>query len=125
MRIGFFIMSIGGVSNGNSNQNWQTTGTASTSGTSESDFASALDDRLDKDQSVDGITVNLPNGFSVSVFHFNPGSGLGNLPSPSGSAQGQGNTSDGSTEDMIKAIEQLVAAFKDLPGQSTDRAAAA
>ena len=54
------------------------------------------------DSSIDGINVNMPNGFSIEVFHADQGSGT--------SAD-----SDASSAQMVNAIEQLVAAFDKYP----------
>jgi hypothetical protein len=67
----------------------------------------------------DGISVGLPNGMSVGVFH---------LAQSAGSAGQSGGTSDGSSSDasysqMIASIEQLVAAFENSPASASSTAA--
>jgi hypothetical protein len=62
------------------------------------------------DSSVDGIEVNLPNGFSVGVFR---------ISQPPGQAQGATTAASdggGSSAQMLQSIEQLVAAFANAPG---------
>ncbi len=54
------------------------------------------------DSSIDGINVNMPNGFSIEVFHADQGSGTS-------------TDSDASSAQMVNAIEQLVAAFDKYP----------
>ena len=58
---------------------------------------------------VDGIEVNLPNGFSVGVFR---------ISQPSGQAQGATTPASnaGDSAQMLQSIEQLVAAFANAPG---------
>ncbi len=59
------------------------------------------------DSSVDGIQVNLPNGFSVGVFRISQDPGGATTPTSNGS---------GSSAQMLQTIEQLVAAFANAPG---------
>jgi hypothetical protein len=61
---------------------------------------------------VDGIEVNLPNGFSVGVFRISQSPG-----------QAQGATTPasnaGDSAQMLQSIEQLVAAFANAPGNGS------
>ncbi len=71
---------------------------ASADGTS----ANATSDQ-NSDTSVDGISVNMPNGFSVEIFH---------------AEQGNESSTDSaaSSDQMVNAMEQLVAALDKYPG---------
>jgi len=62
------------------------------------------------DSSVDGIQVNLPNGFSVGVFRISQASGTAQAVTTPASGDG------GSTAQMLQSIEQLVAAFANATG---------
>lgn len=64
--------------------------------------ASATSD-LSSDTSIDGISVDMPNGFSVEVFHADQG----NETSADSAA---------SSDQMVNTIEQLVAALDKYPG---------
>ena len=62
---------------------------------------------------VDGIEVNLPNGFSVGVFR---------ISQPPGQAQGAttpASNAGGDSAQMLQSIEQLVAAFANAPGNGS------
>lgn len=66
------------------------------------------------DSFVDGIQVNLPNGFSVGVFR---------ISQPPGGATASGNGD--SSAQMLQSVEQLVAAFANAPGAAANGAAPA
>jgi hypothetical protein len=63
-----------------------------------------------------GISVGLPNGMSVGVFHLAQGAGQGGGTSA-------GSSSDASYSQMIASIEQLVAAFENSPAAASSTAA--
>jgi len=78
------------------------TQTSTTASSADGTGASATSDQ-NSNTSVDGMSVDLPNGFSVEVFH----AGRGNESSTDSAA-----TSD----QMVNAMEQLVAALDKYPG---------
>jgi hypothetical protein len=98
-------ISTGGVTGFSNNSQWRSLATTSTS------TASASAD----DSSVDGIQVNLPNGFSVGVFRISGG--------PGGTQSG--SSASGSSAQMLQTAEQLVADFANAPGAPPNGAAAA
>jgi len=78
------------------------TQTSTTASSADGTGASATSDQ-NSNTSVDGMSVDLPNGFSVEVFH----AGRGNESSTDSAA-----TSD----QMVNAMEQLVSALDKYPG---------
>jgi hypothetical protein len=122
-------MSVGGAT-GFSNI-FQSRSPATTSSQAKSDFTptNASEDSASKppasssggtsasDSSVDGIQVNLPNGFSVGVFR---------IPQAPGGAQGAttpASSDSASSAQMLQTVEQLVAAFANAPGAASNGAA--
>lgn len=69
----------------------------------------------------EGISVGLPNGMSVGVFHLAQGAGS------AGQAGGTsaGSSSDASYSQMMASIEQLVAAFENSPAAAAASSPAA
>lgn len=65
---------------------------------------------------VDGIQVNLPNGFSVGVFQ---------ISQAPGGAQAPASGNDSSSAQMLQSVEQLVAAFANATGGTANGAAPA
>ena len=78
------------------------TQTSATESSADGTGASATSDQ-NSDTSIDGISVDLPNGFSVEVFHAD----RGNESSTDSAA---------SSDQMVNAVEQLVAALDRYPG---------
>lgn len=76
---------------------------STTDGTSAGGTSASATSGSGSDTSIDGISVNLPNGFSVEVFHADQGNGI--------SADG-----GASSNQMVNTIEQLVAALDKYPG---------
>jgi hypothetical protein len=76
---------------------------STTDGTSVGGTSASATSGSGSDTSIDGISVNLPNGFSVEVFHADQGNGI--------SADG-----GASSDQMVNTIEQLVAALDKYPG---------
>jgi len=76
---------------------------STTDGTSAGGTSASATSGSGSDTSIDGISVNLPNGFSVEVFHADQGNGI--------SADG-----GASSDQMVNTIEQLVAALDKYPG---------
>jgi hypothetical protein len=76
---------------------------STTDGTSAGGTSAGTTSGSGSDTSIDGISVNLPNGFSVEVFHADQGNGI--------SADG-----GASSNQMVNTIEQLVAALDKYPG---------
>ena len=76
---------------------------STTDGTSVGGTSASATSGSGSDTSIDGISVNLPNGFSVEVFHADQGNGI--------SADG-----GASSNQMVNTIEQLVAALDKYPG---------
>lgn len=65
---------------------------------------------------LDGIQVNLPNGFSVGVFQ---------ISQAPGGAQAPASGNDSSSAQMLQSVEQLVAAFANAAGGTANGAAPA
>ena len=76
---------------------------STTDGTSAGGTSASATSGSGSDTSIDGISVDLPNGFSVEVFHADQGNGI--------SADG-----GASSDQMVNTIEQLVAALDKYPG---------
>jgi hypothetical protein len=76
---------------------------STTDGTSPGGTSASATSGSGSDTSIDGISVDLPNGFSVEVFHADQGNGI--------SADG-----GASSDQMVNTIEQLVAALDKYPG---------
>jgi hypothetical protein len=76
---------------------------ASTTDTPAGGTSASATSGLSSDTSVDGISVDMPNGFSVEVFHANQG----NETSADSAA---------SSDQMVSTIEQLVSALDKYPG---------
>jgi hypothetical protein len=76
---------------------------ASTTDTSAGGTSASATSDLSSDTSIDGISVDMPNGFSVEVFHAD---------------QGNETSADraASSDQMVNTIEQLVTALDKYPG---------
>jgi hypothetical protein len=98
-------ISAGGVTGFSNSSQWRSLAT-----TPKSTPSASADD-----SSVDGIQVNLPNGFSVGVFRISGDAG--------GTQSGSG--ASGSSAQMLQMAEQLVADFAKAPGATSNGAAAA
>ena len=66
----------------------------------------------------EGISVGLPNGMSVGVFHLAQGAGSAGQ----GGGTSAGGSSDASYSQMLASIEQLVAAFENSPAAAASTA---
>jgi hypothetical protein len=69
----------------------------------------------------DGISVGLPNGMSIGVFHLAQSAGS----TGQGGGTSAGSSSDASYSQMIASIEQLVAAFENSPASASASSTAA
>ena len=87
-----------------------------TSASTDSTSSAPASSSWASDSFVDGIQVNLPNGFSVGVFRISRAPGGAQAP-----ASGNG----GSSAQMLQSVEQLVAAFANAPGAAANGAAPA
>jgi hypothetical protein len=76
---------------------------ASTTDTSAGGTSASATGNASSDTSIDGISVDMPNGFSVEVFH---------------AEQGNETSADSAatSDQMVNTIEQLVAALEKYPG---------
>jgi hypothetical protein len=86
-----------------------TTQAASAAGSSTGTASSAFD------SIVDGISVEMPNGLSVGVFHFSQGAG--------GQAGGTSSSNGSNFNQMLGSIEQLVASLENYTGSPSSTAA--
>jgi hypothetical protein len=111
-------ISVGGATGFSNSAQWRSPATTPSQAKSnftptDSSATSATNPlALAADSSVDGIEVNLPNGFSVGVFR---------ISQPSGQAQGATTPASnaGDSAQMLQSIEQLVAAFANAPGNGS------
>lgn len=115
-------MSVGGTSGFSSG--FQTRSSATTKSQAESAFTptSASTDSTSgalasgswaSDSFAGGIEVNLPNGFSVGVFR---------ISQTAGGAQDPTSSNDSSFAQMLQSVEQLVAAFANATGGTSNSA---
>jgi hypothetical protein len=124
-------MSVGGTTGFSNNFQWRSL--ATTSSQAKSDFtpnnasensasnptAASNGGTSASDSSVDGIQVDLPNGFSVGVFR------ISQPPDGTQGAATLASSDSASSAQMLQAIEQLVAAFANAPGATSNGAAPA
>jgi hypothetical protein len=86
-------------------------GTSSTASQGTATSGSSATGGSNSDSSINGIATNLPNGISIEVFE-------------SGQAGGTSDGSDGSSNQMMSAMEQLMAALDKYPAPGTSAGAA-
>jgi hypothetical protein len=109
-------ISIGGATGFSNSAQWRSPATTSSQAKSDFTPTDASETSLGNpsasaaDSSVDGIQVNLPNGFSVGVFR------ISQAPGQAQGATTLASNASGSSAQMLQTVEQLVAAFANAPG---------